>query len=111
MDHVGGCVAPRQFRQRLQHGIEHAGRDPSSIAPEHAVPLAILVRQVSPLRTGPRDPHHAFEIGAVILRRTAATTPLRTAIRLPNLLSHCLRRKRVVVAGVQLADHLLLAFG
>ena len=77
IDHVGGCVAPRQFRQRLQHGIEHAGRNPSSIAPENAVPLAILIRQVTPLRSGPRDPHHAFEIGAVVLRRTAATTPLR----------------------------------
>lgn len=77
IDHVGGCVAPRQFRQRLEHGIEHAGRDPSSVPPEHAVPLAILVRQVSPLRSGSRDPHHAFEIAAVILRRTASTTIFR----------------------------------
>jgi len=77
VDHVGGWVAPRQFGQRLEHGIEHAGRDPSSIAPEHAVPLAILIRQVPPLRARPRDPHHAFEIGAVILRRAASTTTLR----------------------------------
>ena len=77
IDHVGGCVAPRQFGQRLEHGIEHTGRDPSSIAPEHAVPLAILVGQVPPLRAGPRNPHHAFKIRTVILRRAASTTMLR----------------------------------
>lgn len=77
VDHVGGCVAPRQFGQRLKHGIEHAGRDPSSIAPEDAVPFAILVRQMPPLRAGPRDPHHTFEIAAVILCRPAASTTFR----------------------------------
>ena len=77
VDHVGGRVAPRQFGQRLEHGIEHAGRDPSSIAPEDAVPLAILVRQVSPLRAGSRNPHHAFKIATVILCRATATTTLR----------------------------------
>ena len=66
-------MPPRQFGQCLEHGIEHTGRDPSSITSEHAVPLAIFVRQVSPLRAGPRDPHHAFEIGTVILRWSAAT--------------------------------------
>lgn len=77
IDHVGGRIAPCQLGQRLEHGVEHAGRDPSSIAPEDAVPLAILVRQVSPLRAGPRDPHHAFKIAAIILRRAASTTTLR----------------------------------
>ena len=77
IDHVGGGIAPCQLGQRLEHGIEHAGRDPSSIATEHAVPLAILVGQMPPLRAGPRDPHHAFEIGAIILRRAASTTMLR----------------------------------
>lgn len=76
IDHVGGGIAPRQLGQCLEHGIEHAGCDPSSVAPEHAVPLAIPVRQVSPLRAGPRDPHHTFEIGAVILRRAASATML-----------------------------------
>ena len=77
IDHVGGGIASRQFGQRLEHRIEHAGRDPSAVASEDAVPLAILVRQVPPLRARPRDPHHAFEIGAVILRRAASTTMLR----------------------------------
>ncbi len=77
IDHVGGGIASRQLGQRLEHGIEHAGRDPSSIAPEHAVPLAIFVRQVSPLRSGSRDPHHAFKIGAIILRWPASATMLR----------------------------------
>lgn len=77
IDHVGGGIAPRQLGQRFEHGIEHTGRDPSSIAPEHAVPLTIFVGQVPPLRAGPRDPHHAFKIGAVILRRATSATPLR----------------------------------
>ena len=68
IDHVGGGIASRQLGQRLEHGIEHAGRDPSSIATEHAVPLAIFVRQVSPLRSGSRVPHHTFKIRTVILR-------------------------------------------
>ena len=76
IDHVGGGIAPCQLGQRLEHGIEHARRDPSSIAPEDAVPLAILVRQVSPLRAGSRDPHHAFKIGTVILRWSTSTTML-----------------------------------
>src|SRR3546814_1444706 len=55
---------------------ERAGRDPSSIPPEDAVPLAILVRQMPPLRTGPGNPHHALEIAAIILCRAAATAAL-----------------------------------
>lgn len=77
VDHVGGGISARQFSQRLEHRIEHAGRDPSSIAPEDTVPLAILVRQVPPLRTSPGDPHHAFEVASIILRRSAATSALR----------------------------------
>src|SRR3546814_16881290 len=76
IDHVGSDIAPCQFGQRLEHGIEHAGRDPSSIPPEDAVPLAILVRQMPPLRTGPGNPPHALEIAAIILCRAAATAAL-----------------------------------
>jgi len=85
IDHVGGGIAACQFGQRLEHGIEHAGRDPSSIAPEHAVPLAILIRQMPPLRAGSRDPHHAFKIGTVILRWSASTTMLRRQQRPDHL--------------------------
>ena len=77
IDHVGGAIATRHFRQRFEHRIEHAGLDPSSVAPKHAVPLAIFVRQVPPLRTRPRHPHHTFEIRPVILCRTASPTSLR----------------------------------
>src|SRR3546814_3299430 len=76
IDHVGSDIAPCQFGQRLENGIEHAGRDPSSIPPEDAVPLAILVRPMPPLRTGPGNPHHALEIAAIILFRAAATAAL-----------------------------------
>jgi hypothetical protein len=77
IDHVGGGVAPRQLGQRLEHRIEHAGRDPSSIAPEDAVPLAMLIGKMLPLRAGPGDPRHALEVAAVILRRSATATALR----------------------------------
>jgi hypothetical protein len=77
IDHVGGAIATRHFRQRFEHCIEHAGLDPSSVASKHAVPLAIFVRQVPPLRTRPRHPHHTFEIQPVVLGRTASPTSLR----------------------------------
>ncbi len=77
VDHVGGGVSLRQFRQRFEHRVEHAGLDPSSVAAEDAVPLAIFVGQLTPLRARPRHPHHAFKIQPVILRRTAAPTSLR----------------------------------
>lgn len=67
----------RPFGQRLEHGIGHSGREPSSVASKQAVPFAILVRQVSPLCAGPRDPNHTFKIGRVVLRRPAATPTLR----------------------------------
>jgi transposase InsO family protein len=51
VDLVGAGFALNGFRKRLQHGIEHAGRYPAPIAPEHAVPLAVPVRQVPPLRS------------------------------------------------------------
>ncbi|GFE98145.1 hypothetical protein DmGdi_32180 [Gluconobacter sp. Gdi] len=69
VDHVGGGVALHYFSQRFQHRVEHASCNPAPIAAEHAVPLAVFVWQVSPLRACPRNPHHAFEIEAVILRR------------------------------------------
>jgi hypothetical protein len=39
IDHVGGDVSLDHFRQRFQHRVEHAGRYPAPVAPEHAVPL------------------------------------------------------------------------
>ena len=77
IDHVGGRFTSRQLGQRLEHGIEYAGGDPSSVAPEHTVPLAILVGQMPPLRTRPRNPHHAFEIETIILRGAATATAFR----------------------------------
>ena len=85
IDHIGGCVAPCQSGQRLEDDIEQAGRAPSSITPEDAVPLAILVRQVSPLHTGSRDPHHAFKMGAVILGRGGIHDHAQAAVEARSL--------------------------
>lgn len=75
VDHVGAAISLDQFRQRFEHGIEHAGFDPSSVAAEDAVPLAIVVGKMSPLRARPRQPHHALKVAAVVLCRSATPTP------------------------------------
>lgn len=77
VDHVGGGVSLHHFSQRFEHRVEHTGRHPSPIAAENAVPLAIFVRQVPPLRACSGDPHHSLKIQPVILRRAASATALR----------------------------------
>ena len=77
IDHVGGDVSLDHFRQRFQHRVEHAGRYPAPVAPEHAVPFAIFVRQVAPLRSSAGNPHHALEIQPVVLRGAATPPPFR----------------------------------
>jgi hypothetical protein len=77
IDHVSGRIATRQFRQRFEHCIEHASLNPSSVAAKNAVPFAIFIGQMPPLRTRPRHPHHAFVVTPVILRRTATPASLR----------------------------------
>ena len=77
VDHVGGSLAPCQFGQGLEHSVEHPDRDPSVVTAEDAVPLLILIRQMAPLRTGPREPDHTLEVAPVILRRATTATALR----------------------------------
>jgi len=76
VDHVGGGISLHHFGKRFEHGVKDAGRHPSPIAAKNAVPLAIFVRQVPPLRACPGDPHHPFEIQPVILRGPAAAATL-----------------------------------
>lgn len=72
VDHVGASISIDHLCQRFEHCLEHAGLDPASISAEDAVPLAVFIRQVSPLRAGARHPHHAFEIPSVVLSRAAS---------------------------------------
>ena len=74
VDHVGASIPFDHLRQRFEHRLEHAGLEPPSVTAENAVPLAVFVRQVSPLRSGARHPHHAFEIEPIVLCRTAPAT-------------------------------------
>ena len=60
VDHVGASIPLDQFSQSFKHCFEHAGLDPASISAEDAVPFAVFIRQVSPLRSRTRHPHHAF---------------------------------------------------
>lgn len=75
VDHVGAAISLDQCRQRFEHCIEHAGFDPSLVAAEDAVPLAIVVGKMSLLRARPRQPHHALEVAAVVLCRSATSIP------------------------------------
>ncbi|MDR7031320.1 hypothetical protein J2X35_000001 [Mesorhizobium sp. BE184] len=50
IDHVGASIPLDQFSQRFEHRLEPAGLDPSSVTAEVAVPFAVFVRQMSPLR-------------------------------------------------------------
>nr|WP_236748204.1 hypothetical protein [Acetobacter aceti] len=76
VDHVGIGIPPDHFSQDFEHRIEHACRHPSSVTAEHTVPPAIVIRQVTPLRSGSGNPHHASKIQTIVLCRTAATTRL-----------------------------------
>lgn len=55
VDHVGTIITFDRTGQCLQHGIEYTRRCPATVAAEHAVPLAICLRQLPPLRTRPRS--------------------------------------------------------
>jgi hypothetical protein len=74
VDHVGASIPIDQFGQGFEHRLEHACLDPSSVTAENAVPFAVFVRQVPPLRSRARHPHHAFEIAPIVLRWAAAAT-------------------------------------
>lgn len=74
VDHVGASIALDQFGQGFEHCLEYASLDPASVTAEDAVPLAVFIRQMPPLRSRARHPHHAFEIAAIVLSRAAAAT-------------------------------------
>jgi hypothetical protein len=76
VDHVGASIPLDQFSQSFEHCFEHTGLDPASISAEDAVPLAVFIRQVPPLRTLMRHPHHAFEIAPIVLSRAASAPSL-----------------------------------
>ena len=77
IDHVGRGISLHQTGKRFEHCVEHAGLDPSSVAAEDAVPFAIFVGQVPPLRPCPRHPHHAIVVKPVVLCRTATPASFR----------------------------------
>ena len=75
IDHVGFAVSLHHFRQCLKHRIEHACLHPAPVATKHAVPFAVLIGKVTPLRPRPRHPHHPLEIAPVILCRATPAPP------------------------------------
>ncbi len=77
VDHVGASIPIDQFGQCFEHRLKHAGLDPASIPAEDAVPFAVFIRQVSPLRSSARHPYHAFEIAPIVLSGAASAPLLR----------------------------------
>jgi hypothetical protein len=69
----GASIPLDQFGQRFEHRLEHISLDPSPVTAEDTVPFAVFVRQMPPLRSGARHPHHALEIPSIVLSRAAAT--------------------------------------
>jgi hypothetical protein len=91
VDHVGSAIAACHFRQGFEHRVEHPGLHPSAVAPEHAVPLAIFIGKVTPLRACPGHPHHAFKIQPVVMSGATTSAPLRwqeRANQCPFLVRH-----------------------
>lgn len=76
VDHVGAGISLDHIRQAFQHGIENTDLQPAPVTAEDAVPFAVVVREMPPLRARPRQPHHALEVAAVVLRRSATAPAL-----------------------------------
>ena len=77
VDHVPASIRLGEFAQRLQHRIPDAGERPTPEPLIDAVPFAIFVRQMAPLRSGSCNPQHALEIAPIVVCRAATPTPLR----------------------------------
>jgi len=78
VDYVGSDIPLGHSSQSFEHRIEHACRHPSSVTSEHAVLLAIIIRQVAPLRSGSGNPHHAFEIQTIVFVQDGSHDPSQT---------------------------------
>ena len=76
INHVGASLPLDHLCQRFEHRLEHPSLDPASISAEDAVPFAVFVRQMSPLRSRARHPHHALEIAPIVLGRAASASLL-----------------------------------
>lgn len=102
-----------RFSQGFKHRIEYARRHPASVASEYAVPLPIVIRQVTPLRSDSGNPNNTFEIQTIVLRRTAPTTRLTRKerpddgsffVRKPNMLAQrCLQKAALNQSGMVLS--------
>ena len=72
IDHLHDGGRPALLVQRVEHQFEQAGFRPAAELLVDGVPLAEIVVQIAPRRTGPRDPEDAVENLPVILRRPPA---------------------------------------
>jgi hypothetical protein len=88
IDHLQSRIAGAASGQCLQDHIPDATIGPSPRLPKDRVPVAELLRQIAPRRTGSHQPKHRVEHAAMIARLTAdATDQERFKIR-PLIVGH-----------------------
>jgi hypothetical protein len=77
VDHVGRAFSLDEFSKAFKERVEDPKLRPAPEPAEHAVPLAVSLRQLPPLRARAGHPQHAFEEASVVVRRPRAAPALR----------------------------------
>jgi hypothetical protein len=77
IDHVGASIPLDHLGQGLEQRIEHPRLNPSPVSAKDAVPFAVAVGQMPPLRSRASDPYHALQIPSIVLSRAAPTPAFR----------------------------------
>src|SRR3954454_7216912 len=72
VDHLHHVVRGLAVHESGQDHVPDARLGPASVLSKHRVPVAELVGQVPPRRTGPRNPKDCVQNPAVVSRRTPA---------------------------------------
>jgi hypothetical protein len=71
IDHLDGGVSPA-ISKRFEHQVPKPAQRPASELAVHRVPIAKLLGQISPRRTGSRDPEHRIKRPAMVPRWAAS---------------------------------------
>src|SRR5271163_1653678 len=72
VDHLQCVQIAPAVGQRLQHDVPYAGETPTAVLPPDRIPVAELLRKVTPRCTGATDPKNPVEHPAMVSWRTSA---------------------------------------
>jgi hypothetical protein len=70
--HLQCCIGQAAAGERFQDHIPDAAVGPASELPKYRIPVAELLRQITPRRTSSHQPKHRVEHAAMVVRRTTA---------------------------------------